>query len=236
MSTSELGRPFIKIYMSLSALVLALLGSINLFSKEEVKVDNLNKTQNSIALTKVIKKDTIETYNDSIPTGTTITKQEGQDGLSYVNEKGETIEVISEPINQKVEIGTGKRADYVGKITGYGADCAGCSPTGTMSCKTKNGGYHSLRYDGKTYNDSDYGEIRIVAAALSEFPCGTVMDIIHPTLGTFKAIVLDTGGAMIKDWANGVVHMDLAFATENDPEIHNVTNSNVKYIVQRWGW
>ena len=37
-------------------------------------------------------------------------------------------------------------------MTGYGADCAGCSSTGTVSCKTKNGLSHSLRNNGTTYN------------------------------------------------------------------------------------
>ena len=46
------------------------------------------------ALTKVIKHETIETYNNKIPTGQTITKEEGQDGLSYVDENGNVLGVI----------------------------------------------------------------------------------------------------------------------------------------------
>ena len=41
---------------------------------------------------------------------------------------------------------------------------------------------------------------------------------------------------MQRDWANGIVHMDLAFLSESDPSLYLATSSNVKYSVQRWGW
>lgn len=235
MKITKLGR-LVK-WLSVTFVALAtLLSSMNLFSKEKVEVENLNETKNSVALTKVIKHETIETYNNKIPTGQTITKEEGQDGLSYVDENGNVLGVISEPVNAEIEIGTGKKADYVGKMTGYGADCAGCSSTGTVSCKTKNGLSHSLRNNGTTYKDDEYGNVRIIAADLSEFPCGTIINVDNPSLGEFTAIVLDTGGAMQRDWANGIVHMDLAFLSESDPSLYLATSSNVKYSVQRWGW
>ena len=55
-------------------------------------------------------------------------------------------------------------------------------------------------------------------------------------LGTFNAIVLDTGSAMKNAWSRGVVHMDLAYGSEKDPEVNITTSSNVKYSVKRWGW
>lgn len=213
--------------------ITGILTSGNLISEKKFEVKNLNQTKNSIAFTKVIEYDTVETYNNKIPTGVTITRKKGHTGLAYVDENNnETI--IESPKNAEIEIGTGDEANYVGKMTGYGADCIGC--TGTLACKTKNGSYHNLIKDGTTYNDEEYGNVKIIAAALEKFPCGTIIKVENPNLGTFNAIVLDTGGAMKTAWENGIVHMDLAYVTESDSAIHLSTSSNVKYSVQRWGF
>lgn len=213
--------------------ITGILTSGNLISEKKFEVKNLNQTKNSIAFTKVIKYDTVETYNNKIPTGVTITRKKGHTGLAYVDENNnETI--IESPKNAEIEIGTGDEANYVGKMTGYGADCIGC--TGTLACKTKNGSYHNLIKDGTTYNDEEYGNVKIIAAALEKFPCGTIIKVENPNLGTFNAIVLDTGGAMKSAWNNGIIHIDLAYLTETDPALHLSTSSNVKYSVQRWGF
>ena len=213
--------------------ITGILTSGNLISEKKFEVKNLNQTKNSIAFTKVIEYDTVETYNNKIPTGVTITRKKGHTGLAYVDENNnETI--IESPKNAEIEIGTGDEANYVGKMTGYGADCIGC--TGTLACKTKNGSYHNLIKDGTTYNDEEYGNVKIIAAALEKFPCGTIIKVENPNLGTFNAIVLDTGGAMQNAWNNGIVHIDLAYLTETDPALHLSTSSNVKYSVQRWGF
>lgn len=207
----------------------------NLISEKKFEVTNLNQTKNSVALTKVIEYDTVKTYNEKIPTGVTITKKEGQTGLAYVDEN-DNEQIIESPQNAEIEIGTGEQAEYVGKMTGYGADCVGCSGNGTLACKTKNGTTYSLTQNGMIYNDEEYGNLRIIAAALDKFPCGTVIKVENPNLGTFNAIVLDTGSAMKNAWSAGIVHMDLAYVTESDPAIHLSTSSNVKYSVQRWGF
>ena len=213
--------------------ITGILTSGNLISEKKFEVKNLNQTKNSIAFTKVIEYDTVETYNNKIPTGVTITRKKGHTGLAYVDENNnETI--IESPKNAEIEIGTGDEANYVGKMTGYGADCIGC--TGTLACKTKNGSYHNLIKDGTIYNDEEYGNVKIIAAALEKFPCGTIIKVENPNLGTFNAIVLDTGGAMKSAWNNGIIHIDLAYLTETDPALHLSTSSNVKYSVQRWGF
>ena len=213
--------------------ITGILTSGNLISEKKFEVKNLNQTKNSIAFTKVIEYDTVETYNNKIPTGVTITRKKGHTGLAYVDENNnETI--IESPKNAEIEIGTGDEANYVGKMTGYGADCVGC--TGTLACKTKNGSYHNLIKDGTTYNDEEYGNVKIIAAALEKFPCGTIIKVETPNLGTFNAIVLDTGGAMKSAWNNGIIHIDLAYLTDTAPALHLSTSSNVKYSVQRWGF
>lgn len=127
-------------------------------------------------------------------------------------------------------------AVFVGKMTGYGADCIGCSGVGALSCRAADGSRHTLTENGEYYNDATYGTVRIVAAALDKFPCGTIVKVDHPALGSFYAVVMDTGGSMRNAWANGYVWMDLAFKTESDPDIYATTSSNTTYSVQRWGW
>ena len=127
-------------------------------------------------------------------------------------------------------------AVFVGKMTGYGADCVGCSGIGSLSCRAADGSRYTLSENGEYYNDATYGTVRIVAAALDKFPCGTIVKVDHPALGTFYAVVMDTGGSMKRAWANGYVWMDLAFKTESDPSIYSTTSRNTTYSVQRWGW
>ena len=58
MKMTKLGR-LVK-WLSVTFVALAtLLSSMNLFSKEKVEVESLNETKNSVALTKVIKHETI---------------------------------------------------------------------------------------------------------------------------------------------------------------------------------
>ena len=63
-----------------------------------------------------------------------------------------------------------------------------------------------------------------------------IIKVENTNLGTFNAIVLDTGSAMKKDWNKGIVHMDLAFKTENDPAVNLATGNNIKYSIKRWGY
>ena len=151
--------------------------------------------------------------------------------------KKEPIKVQKETIvyENKVE-NTKETLSYVGKMTGYGADCKGCSGVGTLSCKTLSGSYHSLSIDGEYYNDQTYGSVRIVAADLGKFPCGTIVKVSNSNLGEFNAIVLDTGASVKNASRTGLVWMDLAFKTESDPQIYSATSNNTTYVVKRMGW
>ena len=131
--------------------------------------------------------------------------------------------IVAEPVEEvkeEVTVDTSSSSDvvYVGKMTGYGADCVGCNGVGYLACHAQD------------------GSVRIVAADLSQFPCGTIVTVDHPVLGTFNAVVLDTGGSMRRAWQNGLVWMDLAYTTESDPAIYSTTSNNTTYTVQRWGW
>ena len=149
------------------------------------------------------------------------------------------VEEVKEEDNVSVITSTPNESNdavFVGKMTGYGADCVGCSGIGSLSCRAADGSRYTLSENGEYYNDATYGTVRIVAAALNKFPCGTIVKVEHPALGTFYAVVMDTGGSMNRAWANGLVWMDLAFKTESDPDIFATTSSNTTYSVQRWGW
>ncbi|MBR3362964.1 MAG: hypothetical protein IKG40_03460 [Bacilli bacterium] len=208
--------------------------STSVITEDVYSVNNENKTKNTITTVTNLDYNTKTIYNTSLTKNTKITKQQGKTGLAYKDNKDNIIKVIEEPKEEIIEIGTKEEEIYTGKMTGYGADCAGCS--GNLSCRTKNGKSWNLINDGTTYNDEEFGEARILAAALAKFPCGTFIEITNPNMGTFNGIVLDTGGAMRNAYQNGTIWMDLAFTSETSDGIHNSTSTNVKYKVKRWGW
>ncbi len=74
---------------------------------------------------------------------------------------------------------------YVGTLTGYGADCYGCSGY------TSSG--HNLN-ESMYYYDSEYGNVRILAAD-SSFPFYSIFRVSGvPGMDSFIGIVLDRGG------------------------------------------
>lgn len=150
------------------------------------------------------------------------------DGLNYVH--------LSDVKNEVVQVGTGKAGNYSGKLTGYGPDCPGCSRVGNVACKTREGTNHSLINDGLYYNDSVYGDVRILAADNSAFPCGTIVKVNNGSLDEFYGIVLDSGSAMRNAWKEGTVWMDLAFSSQAAARTGGATSSKTTFNVQRWGW
>ena len=76
--------------------------------------------------------------------------------------------------------------------------------------------------------------MRILAAATSAFPCGTIIAVDNGILTPFYAIVLDSGYDMRNAWQNGNVWFDLAF--ESQASVTNVSNKTALFSVQRWGW
>mgnify|MGYP005768748957 FL=1 len=200
----------------------------------EISNSNINKNVNINST--VIEHETIETFDSSIPSNITKVITEGKDGVIYYNDDG-TI-VLEEVVDEEVIIGTGKNGEYTGVMTGYGPDCSTCSGRGYVSCKTEDKKNFNLINDGVYYNDDEYGEVRVLAAALSEFPCGTIVEVKSSNLGDFTGIVMDTGYTMREQLKNGVYHFDVAYETEKNEEIKKATNMSgeVIYSVQRWGW
>ena len=210
-------------------LILILLFGLT-FKRFSITVSNDSFKTSNISV-KPVKYNTEYVYNDSLLYGKENVISHGVDG--YILEDSNT--VLVEPINEVIEVGRGPVSEYFGSTTGYGADCVGCS--GNVACSTSNG-VHNLIRDGVFYNDSKYGNVRIVAADNSKFSCGTVMEIDNGIMDPFMAIVLDTGGAMRSAWNNGNILIDIAFSYENSNGINNATNrsGNVKFKVYRNGW
>ena len=110
----------------------------------------------------------------------------------------------------------------IGNLTGYGADCYGCSGI------TASG--HNL-IDSMYYDDSEFGTVRILAAD-KEFPFYSIFRVSDvPGMEPFIGIVLDRGGNVGFD--RGTL-FDLAYTNESDPSLIQLTK-NVKFELLRNG-
>lgn len=123
-----------------------------------------------------------------------------------------------------------------GRLTGYGPDCAGCSGTGNLACKTQNGAKHNLYTNGIYYNDATFGQVRIVAAAYQKFPCGTIIEITKAGQQSITAVVLDRGGSMNNAYTNGTIWIDLAYSSIAEAKVGGIAGYNYQINVRRWGW
>ncbi len=127
---------------------------------------------------------------------------------------------------------------YMGTITAYGPDCVGCigiTASGYKVAEVVDGEFKTLT---TTYNDKEYGELRILAADNRKFPMGTVMRVSGSNIdGYITGIVLDTGGAMRNAWAKGDILIDLLFSTEYNGECDKFGRKrNVTFEVLRYGY
>lgn len=162
------------------------------------------------------------------------TNKKAASSYNYVEVKQEEVkeeEKQEEPVvqneKQTIKVDNNSIATYTGKLTGYGADCRGCSSRTAAGYDLNNGVY---------YNDATYGQVRILAAATNGFPFGSIIEVSNTSIGTFVGIVLDTGGSMRSAWNNGEVWMDLAFTTEGEAGSAGITTRNAQFNVKRLGW
>ena len=131
-----------------------------------------------------------------------------------------TMALKVEEINKSLKYSA--KDTFTGSLTGYAANCPLCG--GRLACKSD---YYVL--DGRTtYNDPDYGEVRIVASSLN-LPCGTVVSFDSPKVSndTVVAIVLDRGVL-----GNA---LDLLVPSEKYASDY-IGRSTITYDVLRSGW
>ena len=121
------------------------------YIEKELSVNNNNVTKDVYVTSVITPYQTITKYNNKLPNNVTITLVEGQEGIKYVV-PGSQEQVIQEKVDKVVEKGTAAVGTYTGRLSGYGPDCAGCSGTGGLACRTKNGGRHSLYFSLSDYN------------------------------------------------------------------------------------
>jgi len=231
---------FIQSFLKFLSLVVvsfvSLFGSTN-YTENNSSLVNVNESRNTNVTSMVVKHDTVTKYVNNRPKGLEFVTTEGVDGYIYVDKETGHSTVLKETVTEVVEIGTGSVGEYTGRMTGYGPDCPGCSKVGNVACRTEKKKNHSLIYDGITYHDDEYGDVRILAAVLSVFPCGTIVYVDNGVLEPFYGIVLDTGGDMRKAYRiDGTIWMDLAFESQKVAYTGGATSKKTKYVVQRWGY
>jgi len=110
---------------------------------------------------------------------------------------------------------------FTGDLTGYGALCPACN--GHLGCTGKWVG------DGTTtYDDLDYGNVRIVASS-KNLPCGSIVRFSLSKISSEPviAIVLD----------RGVLGNDLDLLVENNNLANTLVGRNtLSYDILRTGW
>lgn len=108
---------------------------------------------------------------------------------------------------------------YVGDLTAYLADCPLCG--GTLGCTGQN------VLDGTTiYNDSLYGDVRIVASS-SNLPCGSIIQFDNTYYGEKQtAIVLD----------RGVLGNSIDLLVNDINEAYQLGRRQITYDILRFGW
>lgn len=209
--------------MLFDKLRIILIGISNIFNLQEAPVEEV----------KIVDYKTDYVYSEKYAEGEEFVMTNGEYGYTHLVD-GESV-FTKEPVNKVIQIGTHKKNDYNGVLTGYGPDCPGCNVNGIVACTTADHKLWSLTKDGIVYNDKVYGEVSILAADRTLFPCGTIIEINNSKYKNLIGVVLDTGYTMRRQWRiNERVHLDLAFTTEEGTNA--VTNKNTNYHVKRWGW
>ena len=132
---------------------------------------------------------------------------------------------------------------YTGILTGYGPDCAGCGNFNTGRVSTASGYHVANIVDGNiapaftiTYDDSEYGEVRIVAAD-ANIPFYSIVRITVPNWDSpIIAIVLDRGSTVgfenCRSDRGCLTNFDLLYPTEAESL---GKTQNVKFELLRSG-
>lgn len=217
----------------ISLMLISAMSFFGLYKETNLNINNTNDKLGVEVLSFVEDYETVVKYNKKIPKNITKLITKGQDKITYKKEDG-TEQILQESIPEVLEKGSGEYGIYTGRLTGYSAECAGCSATGTVACKTEDKSKFSLKSDGIYYNDSEYGKVRILSSATA-FPCGTIIEV-SKNENSYYAVVLDRGATMNNSWKNGTVWMDLAFENNEAAKKTDLTGKNITFSVQRWGW
>ena len=110
-------------------------------------------------------------------------------------------------------------------MTGYGADCEGCS--GILACRPVTNVFEK----GIFFDDKEYGKIRVVSDS-RDYKCGTIVRFSIPKLSDqpIIAVVMDRGGAIQDN------RLDLLTESEAYSAKYVGRVKNLKVEVLRKGW
>lgn len=222
----------------IGVLFISILSLFGHYEEKKITVFNTNKNMSLNLTTEIIPYQSEVKYNSEKPNGERTVLVNGENGYLVKNNENGNYKIIKNPVHEVVEVGTyvkpvsavtttslaGTVDSYVGKMTMY-YNC----PNSTY-CRTSAG--HDLKAS-VYYHDPTYGTVRVLSAATSKFPHGTIIEVSNTPKGTFYGIVLDTGGDMKNAMARGEVHIDLAVDAAVE---HAYTCYNVVYNVKRYGY
>lgn len=202
------------ILMTLISVCIVYLQVTNMSRIDSIVVDSNIKYVDSNALFSQV--DTLNDYekndisNDLVNYEVIEKKQE--DYIIVNNEEVVDENKTTVAVNSQNEI-------LVGKMSGYGPDCYGCS--GYLASGVYVG-------DGNVYyNDSEYGQVRILAGD-KKFKFGTIVRINDSML----AIVLDRGGSI---GVGKKFLFDLLYVTESEANINGISYET-KFEILRNGF
>ena len=105
----------------------------------------------------------------------------------------------------------------MGYLTGYVADCPLCG--GTLGCNGQN-----VLDKTTTYNDSQYGNVRIMASSTS-LACGSIVSYTSND-EKIVSIVLD----------RGVTGTNLDLLVSSTDEAYKIGKKYITYDILRYGW
>lgn len=144
---------------------------------------------------------------------------------NLLSEKAPALPIVYENFQDAVAVAaSGMESSFIGKLTGYGPDCKGCS--GNSACPPR----QNFKNGNIYYQDDTYGKVRIVAADRA-LPCGSIVRLNN--ISIYKepviAIVMDRGGAVKGK------HLDLLFETQKNMQgMH--TQNNIQFDILRMGF
>ena len=138
------------------------------------------------------------------------------------------LESITNSLIPAINVADAKYSDIletrVGKLTAYGPDCPGCSGRVGWGQNVTGGNIY--------YNDSTYGNLRIVAGD-RKYPYGTIVRIKNSRAGhDIMAIVLDRGGSV---GIGKATMFDLLFTSGSEASSFGTSN-NCTFEILRYGF
>ncbi len=181
----------------------------NLFIAETLNLKD--QSLEELNSTDIVKKDDVDVETTTKDENEVIQEEKIENNVEQSDsnvEQEENNEEKEQQVNDYKVLET-----FTGTLTGYGPNCYGCS------------GITSSGYDVSntiTYNDKDFGEVRIVAAD-DYFSLYTIVRITNiPNSEPIIAIVLDRGGNV--GFNRGTL-FDLLFSSEQEalPRTENIT-------------